>query len=424
MTMRTRIAASIQGLVDLVDRFRDEQGGVERHFVGHAGRKFCRQRLHPGLHLLGDGQRVGARRQVETHSGGRLAVLSEYLAVRLCAKLDPGDVTHSDDLAGLAGLHDDVGELLRVVKPAQHVQRVLECLSIGGRWCADLSRGHLRALLLQRLDHILGGQPASLHLARIEPDPHGILSGSEHADAADAGQPRDLVLQPDGGEVAEIETVPAIVRRGQRDDLEDRRRFLGHGDALHLHGLWQRCQRARHPVLHQDLREVEIDADVECHRQRVAAIGRGVGLHVDHAFDAVDLLLDRQRHGVDHGPRAGAGISRRNLDGRRHHVGVLRHRQAVERDQADDDHQDGEHIRQDRPLDEEFRDHRRASARVAGGLRLRIDFLTGDGAQQPTHDKRSSALMPFSITRMVVSTSWPITTLRCCTTLSLSTVST
>ena len=64
-------------------------------------------------------------------------------------------------------------------------------------------------------------------------------------------------------------------------------------------GLRQLGQRARHPVLHQHLREVEVRADLERHGQRVAAVGRAVGLHVEHALDAVDLLLDRQRDGLD-----------------------------------------------------------------------------------------------------------------------------
>jgi hypothetical protein len=80
-------------------------------------------------------------------------------------------------------------------------------------------------------------------------------------------------------------------------------------------------------------------------------------LHVNHVLDAVDLLLDRQRHGVEQRQRAGAGIARRHLHGRRHHVGILRHRQAVERDGADQNHQDGEHVREHWTLDKEFGDH-------------------------------------------------------------------
>ena len=113
----------------------------------------------------------------------------------------------------------------------------------------------------------------------------------------------------------------------------------------------------RDAVLHQHLREVEIGADLEGHGQRIGAVGAAVGLHVEHVLDAVDLLLDRQRHGVDHGLGARAGIARGDLHGRRHHVGILRDREIEQRHAADQDHQHGDDVGENRPLDEEFGDH-------------------------------------------------------------------
>ncbi len=149
-------------------------------------------------------------------------------------------------------------------------------------------------------------------------------------------------------------------------------------------------QRARHPILHQDLRKVKVSADLERHRERVGAVGTAVGLHVEHVLDAVDLLLDRQRHGVDHGLGAGAGIARRDLHGRRHHVGILRYRETKQRHAADQDHQDRDDVGQNRALDEEFRNHDpvlfgRCSRRFDLS-QLRIDLLAGDRAQQPGND--------------------------------------
>jgi hypothetical protein len=79
-----------------------------------------------------------------------------------------------------------------------------------------------------------------------------------------------------------------------------------------------------------------------------------VGLHVEHVLDAVDLLFYRQGNRVDHGPGAGAGIARRHLHRRRHHVGILRDRKVEQRDAADQDHQQRDDVREDRPLDEEL----------------------------------------------------------------------
>ena len=60
-----------------------------------------------------------------------------------------------------------------------------------------------------------GIEAARLQLLRVEPDAHGVLAGAEDDDVADAGQPRQLVLEADRGVVRQIEAVVAAVRRGQ-----------------------------------------------------------------------------------------------------------------------------------------------------------------------------------------------------------------
>jgi hypothetical protein len=113
-------------------------------------------------------------------------------------------------------------------------------------------------------------------------------------------------------------------------------------------------QRAGDAVLHQHLREVQVGTDLERHRQRIGAVGGAVGLHVEHVLDAVDLLLYGQGNRVDHGLGAGAGIARGNLHRRRHHIRILRDREVEQRHAADQDHQQRDDVREDRPLDEEF----------------------------------------------------------------------
>jgi hypothetical protein len=352
----------VQGLVDLMDRVLDEDRGVEWDRRGERRWEFLGQHRQALAHLRCHVEGVRAGRLEDRQARGRLAVEREDLAVGLRAELDAGDVAQPRHLAGAPGLDDHGAELLGVAELAHDVQRVLKRLALRRRWRADLPGGDLLALLLQRVDHVLRHQIARLHLARIEPHPHGVLAGAEHGHAADAGQPRDLVLELDRRVIGEIEAVVAPVGRGQGDDLQDRGRVLLHDHALRLHRLRQLRYRARHPVLHQHLRQIEIDADLERHGERVAAVGAAVGLHVDHALDAVDLLLDRQRHGIDDGTRARAGIARGDLHGGRHHVGILRDRQREHGDAADHHHQDGEHIGENRPRDEEIGDHARAPA--------------------------------------------------------------
>ena len=177
-----------QGLVDLVDRFLDELGGVERCVVFDVLREGSCELRHLLLDGLLDLQRVGARRLEHADAGSRLAVEREHLAVGLRTEFHPADVAHPRDVARRAGLDDDVLELGLVVEPAGDVQRILERLALLRRRRADLPRGDLLALLLDRLDDVLRHQRAHLQLVRIEPDPHRILPGAEHRDVADARQ--------------------------------------------------------------------------------------------------------------------------------------------------------------------------------------------------------------------------------------------
>ena len=54
-----------------------------------------------------------------------------------------------------------------------------------------------------------------------------------------------------------------------------------------------------------------IGADLERHDERIVPVVRAGGLHVEHALDAVHLLLDWQRYRLDHGARARARDSAR-----------------------------------------------------------------------------------------------------------------
>ncbi len=251
-----------------------------------------------------------------------MAVQGGGVAAALRAQLDPADVADADQAAALpvVGLDDDVLEIRRVVQAPGDVDRVLEVQAVRGRRHADHAGGDLLALLLDRADHVGRHQPIGLQLVRVQPDPHGIGAGAVDGDVADAGQPGQLLLQADDAVIRQEQPVIAVVRRRQGDELQDRGRLLLHVDALHLHRLRQGRQGDRHPVLHQHLGEIGVRADVEGDGEVVGAVAGAGRLHVQHALDAVDLLLDRQGDRVHHRPGAGAGIGRGDLHRRRHHV--------------------------------------------------------------------------------------------------------
>src|SRR5262249_12608169 len=155
------------GLVDLTDRLADEDRRVEGDRVGHALGEIARQVIHPSLNPFGDIERVGAGRQENGHARRLLLVEIEELAVGLGTELDPADVAYTRHVAVGAGLDDHGAELIRIVEATGYFDRVLERLVVGRRRRADLARGDLLALLLQRLDDILRRETACLHLVGI-----------------------------------------------------------------------------------------------------------------------------------------------------------------------------------------------------------------------------------------------------------------
>ena len=129
-------------------------------------------------------------------------------------------------------------------------------------------------------------------------------------------------------------------------------------DFLHLHAealdvLRQPRQRVLDAVLRQHLRDVQVGADPEGHRDRELAVAGRLAAHVEHVLDAVDLLLERRR---DRSRRPSRPMRRdrcRDLHRRRHDLRILRDRQDGERAKPDQGHEDAEHRREDRPVDEE-----------------------------------------------------------------------
>ena len=142
---------------------------------------------------------------------------------------------------------------------------------------------------------------------------------------------------------------------------ENRRRFLLHIDALGLHRGRQRGHGAGDPVLHQHLREIQVRPDAKRHRQRRCR-PTCWSIAWPHVAHAIRLLLDRQGNGVDDVAGAGARIAGGDLDGRRDHIRILGDRQTEQCNAADQDEQNGQHIGQHRPFDEEPGDHRAGPA--------------------------------------------------------------
>src|SRR5262249_4263773 len=76
---------------------------------------------------------------------------------------------------------------------------------------AELPRGDLYVLALDRVLHVDHGQAEGFELLRIEPDAHAVRPGAEDLHLTDAWQTRQGILYVDDRVVAEKGLVDAVV---------------------------------------------------------------------------------------------------------------------------------------------------------------------------------------------------------------------
>ena len=225
---------------------------------------------------------------------------------------------------------------------------------LGPRRRVQRTGGDLHVLLADRIDHVAGGERALGQLLRVQPHAHRVLAGTEDLHVADAIEPAQHILHVQARVVRQVQHVVALIGRGQMHDHgQVGRAFLG-GHAEPLHFLGQLGQRLRHAILHVDLGGVEIGAERERHGQRQRAVAGGLRRGVQHAFDAVDLFLQRRGNGFGDDLGVGAGIGGAHHHGGRHHFGVFADRQLEHRQRAGDHEQQRQHRGHDRPVDKEL----------------------------------------------------------------------
>ena len=315
-----------------------------------------RQVGHRLLHERRGGERVRAG-PLEDAQGNRHPLVEIAAAVIVGgAELDAGHVAHPGHAALAVRFDDDVAELIRVGEASLRLDIELEGAGLRHRRLVDDAGGDLHVLGAQRIDHIARGQVAQRELLGIEPDAHRVVARAEDGDVADAVDAGEHVLHVQRGVVGDVEQVARAVGRGQMDHHHQIGRLLGHGHADRAHLFRQARQSGRDAVLHQDLRGIEIGAELEGDGERHAAVAGRLRRHIEHVVDAVDLLLERRGHGLGDDLGRGARIARGDRDRGRGDVGILRDRQAEIGDRADQRDDDRDDRGKDRPVDEEMRD--------------------------------------------------------------------
>ena len=228
---------------------------------------FRERLLHLGqrrTHLLRHVERVGARLLVHRDDGGGLALEPAADRIVLLAQLGAADVLEAHDGRIAAGrTNDDVVEFRRVSQPPgrRDGERLLDRRA--GRRLAEAPHRELLVLVGDRPLHVPRRDAELRHAIGLEPDTHRVVRRAEDSRLIRAGNALERIEHVDIRVVGDIGRVVAVARRIDRDHHHERRRLLLHLNALRLHRRRQLRQREVHAVLHVDLRQFRIGADLE-----------------------------------------------------------------------------------------------------------------------------------------------------------------
>src|SRR5215467_5103856 len=339
---------------NLLDRLGNEDIRVVDDFRVDTWRKMFLQLLHLRQNFMLDGERVCPGLGIDEQGCRIAAVHVGRVAVIRGADLDATDFADPGHAPPVIRFEDDIGELLGPGQPAERFDIDLVGFVTRGWRLIENTGRDLQILCAQCREHVIGAEVVYRDFVRIEPDAHGVLAGALELDIADAMQAREHVLHVQGCVVRQVQSVARFVRRVEVNG----HKYTGYRLAdLHtqaLDVLWQARQRILHAVLGQHLRDVEVSADLERDGNREVAVPGRLTAHVEHVLDAVDLLFERRRDGAGDGLGRCTGIGRCHLHGRRDDFRILCDREDRERAETKQGHEDAEHSRKTRAINEEM----------------------------------------------------------------------
>jgi hypothetical protein len=292
-----------------MEHFVDRVLNVSRGVVGYAELHTGRQLLaYPGksrANFSDDLKRVGIGKHPNAHEGRAFPVESHILIVVLSTEYDVGDVAQADNDSLILFDYQLAKFLGRAQISVRHQVH-------GNHGTFGISEGREIVIIHQRRAHVGRGDPASCHLVRLQPNPHGEGSIAEDVGPlhpADRAQLRlnhasqivcDLVLIEVGGRKAEVHRRKLGISRLQIDDRNLRigRQIIANLCHFRL-DLSQRCSG------------VVIDLQVNCDRADTLSTCR---LHVVDAIGAGNYPLDRGSDKSAHQVSACSDVHGRNLN--------------------------------------------------------------------------------------------------------------
>ena len=316
--------------------------------VGDGGSEASGQLLldarHDRAHPVDHGQRIGLRRAIDADEHGLEAVEDRRGIDALGPELDFRDVAQSHQRVAVGGDHQ-LPERLGAIERGQRVDADLSVIAfdLAGRG-GEVVGGERRA-------HVVRGHPKGRHAGRVEPDAHGEGLAAQNLGVGDAINSLQARLDHPGQIVGDLGRGHHLRVERQVHEREALARLLDHDRIVGV-------ARQKAPDL-IDLgqgvshRPVRIGVKTQIERDRRGVLLRGRDERVD-ALGAGDRLLDRGRDEAFDDVGRGAGVGRGDGDRGVRSLGKLPHLKPVGGHSADEQNEQADHGRQDRPADEEI----------------------------------------------------------------------
>jgi len=314
---------------------------------------------------------IGPGRQLDGRRGGRRAVLAGGPRIAFGAQLDPGHVTNDHAGAIRISTEHDGGERLGRTQLAFHGERNGDPLAWHRREIADPAGGDLRVLFADRGGQITQGQAVGHQLRRVHPDAHRTF-GTEQLHAANALDTPQFFDDVARHVVAQGHFVQAAIGGAQSDQHQEARIGGLHAQPVLAHRLRQPRFDRLDAILDVHLGQLRIGARAE--RGGNGGLARGIGGRgeVQQVLDPGQLALDQPDHGIVHGLRRRPGIAGIDADTGRRNAGIALDRQARNGQRTGQHHENSQHPRKHRALNEKLRhatsSRPRTAAKAAGAV--------------------------------------------------------
>ncbi len=219
----------------------------------------------------------------------------------------------------------NLAKLLRIFKPRLSDDRRVQLLTFQRRRTAQLTRGDLIVLNLQRIDDVDRREVVFIQQIAVQPDAHGVLR-AEQLHIAHAVEAADRVFHVGGDIVRNIVLGGGRVIRDKAGNQQEAAAGFFDANPLLLYFLRQQRRSQLQFVLHLHLGDIRIGAGLKGERNGYRPGGVAGRRHIHQVVDTVHILFDnlsdRILHGLGIRTRVGGGDRHRRGRNRR----ILRYR--------------------------------------------------------------------------------------------------